>query len=209
MKVFKLKSVDIGVFSMIRNLAALISLALVFSGSFALSTQSVEAKTARNSPHRAGNYFVPPPPPYTPSIVPSPMDMTNAQAVTALDGGFSGSLSLSAVEAKTSRNSSHRSRNYLVPPPPPYTPTIVPSPLGMPNVQAVTADAYDAVVKQAVNPYSKYNFTRNQSDMSQVVQPNPYVSYNPGVEKRIRKDIDCFDSQISNIEKEIGKLLNL
>ena len=142
-----------GYFHLIRNLAALISLAVVFSGSFALSTQS--------------------------------------------------------VEAKTSRNSSRRDRNYFVPPPPPYTPSMVPSALGMTNAQAVAADADDAVVEKPVNPYSKYIFTRNQGDMSQVVQPNPYVSYDPGVETRIQKHIDYFDSEISGIEKEIGKLLNL
>lgn len=72
-----------GYFHLSRNLAAIISLAVVFSGSFALSTQSVEAKTSRNSSRRAGNYFVPPPPPYTPLLVPSALNMTNAQAVTA------------------------------------------------------------------------------------------------------------------------------
>jgi hypothetical protein len=147
-----------GYFHLVRNLAALISLAVVFSGSFALSTQSVEAKTS---------------------------------------------------EAKASRNSSCRARNYFVPPPPPYTPSVVPSALGMTNAQAVTADADDAVVKKPVNPYSKYIFTRNQGDMPQVVQPNPHVSYYSGVETRILKHIDYFDSQISSSEKEIGKLLNL
>ncbi len=125
----KLKGRLRGIF-MIRNLAALISLAVVFSGSFALSTQS--------------------------------------------------------VEAKTSRNNSHRDRNYLVPPPPPYTPSLVPSVLG-----------------------SKYIFTRIQSDMPQVVQPNANVSEHSGVETKIQKEIDYFDSEISSSEKEIGKLLNL
>lgn len=45
--------------------------------------------------------------------------------------------------------------------------------------------------------------------MPQVVQPNPQVSYDPGVDTRIQKHIDYFDSEISSIEKEIGKLLNL
>jgi hypothetical protein len=79
----------------------------------------------------------------------------------------------------------------------------------MTNAQAVTADAHDAVVKKPVNPYSKYIFTRNQGDMPQVVQPNPHVSYDPGVETRILKHIDSFDSEISSRQKEIGKLLNL
>ncbi len=66
---------------MIRNFAALISLTVVFSGSVALSTQPVEAKTSRSNSARPGNYFVPPPPPYTPSMVPS--ELGNAQALTA------------------------------------------------------------------------------------------------------------------------------
>jgi hypothetical protein len=138
---------------LIRNLAALISLAVVFSGSFALSTQSVEAKTSRNNSPRARDYFVPPPPPYVPSIVPSALGRTNAQAVTA--------------------------------------------------------GADDAVVEKPVNPDSKHIFTRNQGDMPQVVQPNAQVNYDPAVEKRVQKHIDYFDSEISGIEKEIGKLLNL
>jgi hypothetical protein len=86
---------------------------------------------------------------------------------------------------------------------------MVPSALGMTNAQAVTAEADDAVVEKPVNPYSKYIFTRNQGDVPQVVQPNPYVSSDPGVETRILKHIDDFDSEISSVEKEIGKLLNL
>lgn len=136
---------------MIRNLAALIFIALVFSGSFAPSTQSVEAKTSRNNSRRARNYFVPPPPPYTPSMVPSAPSMTNAQAVTA--------------------------------------------------------DANNAVVEKPA--VSKYIRTRNQCDIPQVVQPNPDVRYDAGVEKRILKHIDDIDSEISSHQNEIGKLLNL
>ncbi|MBX3138094.1 hypothetical protein KF707_17840 [Candidatus Obscuribacterales bacterium] len=142
---------------MTRNVAALMSLAVVFSGSFALSTES--------------------------------------------------------AEAKTSRKSSHSSKNYLVPPPPPYIPTLVPSALGMTYVQAVTADGSEAVVKQPVNPYSQYIFSRDQRDMVQVVQPKPNVSESLLVEKKlqkqIQKQIDSFDSEISTVEKEIGNLLNL
>ena len=138
---------------MIKNLAALISLAVVFSGAFALSTQSVEAKTSRNSSRVARNYFVPAPPPYTPSMVPSALGMTYAQALTV--------------------------------------------------------DADGAVVKKLNNPYSKYIFTRNQGDMPQVVQPNPYITSDPAVEARIQKRIDSFDSEISSTEKEISKLLDL
>lgn len=142
-----------GYFHLSRNLAALISLAVVFSGLFALSTQS--------------------------------------------------------VEAKTSRHSSRRESYYLVPPPPPYAPSMVPSALGMVGAQAVAAYADDAVVEKPVNLYSKYIVTRNQGDMPQVVQPDPYVSHYRVVEPKILKQIDDFDSEISNHEKEIGKLLNL
>ena len=142
-----------GYFHLIRNLAALISFTVVFSGSFALSTQPVEAKTSRDSSRRARNYFVPPPPPYTPSLVPSALGMTNAQAVKA--------------------------------------------------------NEEDAAVDKPVNPYSKYFFTRKQGDKPQVVQPNPSISSNPGVETRIIKEIDYFDSEISSHQKEIDKLLNL
>ena len=78
---------------------------------------------------------------------------------------------------------------------------MVPSALGMTNAQAVTADADDAVVEKPVNSYGKYISTHNQSDTPQVVQP--------AVETRILKHIDSIDSEISGIQKEIGKLLNL
>jgi hypothetical protein len=86
---------------------------------------------------------------------------------------------------------------------------MVPSALGTTNAQAVTADADAAVMDKPVNPYSRDILRRNQGDMPQVVQPNPQVSSDPGVETRIQKHIDHFDSEISGIQKEIGKLLNL
>lgn len=144
-------------------------------------------------------------------MVPSALGMTNAQAVTADADVVEKPVNPYGkyiLEAKTSRSSFRRARNYFVPPPPPYTPSMVPSALGMTNAQAVTAD--DAVVERpVVNPYSKYIFTRNEGNRPQVVQPNPYVTYDPVVETRILKHIDYFDSEISSSEKEIGKLLNL
>lgn len=186
------QSADFGVLSLIRKLATLIPLAIVFSGSFTLSTQFVEAKTSRSSSLRARNYFVPPPPPYIPTIIPSALGITNAQALTADNA---------VVEkvAKTPRSSSGRAGNYLVPPPPPYTPSMVTSALGWTNSQAVAAA--DAIVEKPVNT--------KQGDMPQVVQSNPYISYHRGVETKIQKEIDYFDSEISSREKEIGKLLNL
>ncbi|MBU6451637.1 MAG: hypothetical protein KGS72_07665 [Cyanobacteria bacterium REEB67] len=183
------------------NLAALISLAVVFNGCFALSTQSVEAKTSQNVSPKARNYFVPPPPPYTPSMVPCELGIANAQAVTAnADNAIVEKfvLSTQSFVAKTAQNHSRRGRNYFVPPPPPYAPSINPSALGLMNLQAVPADAYGKNIS-----------TSNQADMPQVVRSNPYLSYDRAVETKILKHIDSFDSEISSHEKEIGKLLNL
>ena len=176
---------------MIKKCAAFISLTVVFSGSFALNTQPAEAKTSRNSllraTIRATNDLVPPPPPYIPTIVPSmvpaALSMMKAQAKAADDA-------VAKRQAKTSRNSFHKTRNYFVPPPPPYQPSIVLSAVGMTNAQAVSAD--DAVVKKPVNNKSNYILARNQV-----------------IEKRILNQIDSFDTEISSHEKEICKLLNL
>lgn len=104
---------------------------------------------------------------------------------------------------KTSRHSSHRSRNYFVPPPPPYAPSIVVSALGMTNTQPAAAN--DAMLEKSVDSY--------QGDMpAQIGGPNAYltsVSAYLRVEKKVHKEIDQFDSEISNHEKEIGRLLNL
>lgn len=136
---------------MIRNLAALISLAVVFSGSLAVSIQPVEAKTLHGL-----------------------------------------------------------ARNYFVPPPPPYTPSIIPSELGMLYAQRVTANADNAALKKPFDPYSEYIFTRNLRDMPQVARlNNPNVNYDPVAEKKILKRIDSIDSEISSYQKEIGQLLNL
>ena len=176
---------------MIKKCAAIISLTVLFSGLLALNTQPAEAKASRSSllraTIRATNCLVPPPPPYiptiVPSMVPSGLGMTNAQALSAIDA-------IVEKEAKTSRNSFHKTRNYFVPPPPPYQPSIILSAVGMTNPQAVSAD--DAVVKKPVNNKSNYILARNQV-----------------IEKRILNQIDSFDTEISSHEKEICKLLNL
>jgi hypothetical protein len=146
---------------LISNLSELLVIAVVFSGSFALSAQSVDAKIS---------------------------------------------------DEKTSRDNSHTSANYFVPPPPPYTPSIVPSAPapGVTNSQGLTADADGAVVVKQLNPYTtKYIFLPKQRDMTPIVKPNPFVTYNRGVDTKVLKNIDDIDSEISNHEKEIGKLLKL
>ena len=138
---------------MIRNFAALLSLALVLSGTLALCTQSADAKNSKKNTHRAGNYFVPPPPPYTPSLVPVALGMTYAPAVEA-DGDYE-------------------------------------------------------VVEVPVNPYTNYIVKRNKVGTPHVVQPSPHVSYDRTDEIKVQKSIEDIDSEISNIQKDIGKLLNL
>ncbi|MBX9951018.1 MAG: hypothetical protein K2Y39_17745 [Candidatus Obscuribacterales bacterium] len=135
----------------------------------------------------------------------------NFAAIICIAAAFSGSfaLSIQSVEAKIPRNSAHVFRNYFVPAPPPYTPSMVPPALLMTYAQAVTAGAEHAVVEKLVNSYSKQILARNQGDMTQVVHSNPYANYNPIVETRVQKRIDTIDSKISGIEKEIGVLLNL
>jgi len=65
------------------------------------------------------------------------------------------------------------------------------------------------MLPSAVDMYDKYIVTRNQGSITQVVQPNPSVSSDPVVDTKILKLIDSHDSEISSIQKEIGKLLNL
>lgn len=195
-----------GTFILISKLATLVALAVAVSGSIALSSQPVEAKTSRSGSLKARNILVPPPPPYIPTIIPGALGMlSDTQAITSdADNAFM------EKEAKTSRHSSHRSRNYFVPPPPPYAPSIVVSALGMTNTQPAAAN--DAMLEKSVDSYSKY-LMRHQGDMpAQIGGPNTYltsVSAYLRVEKKVHKEIDQFDSEISNHEKEIGRLLNL
>lgn len=135
----------------------------------------------------------------------------NFAAIICIAAAFSGAffVSIQSVEAKTPRNSSHVIRNYFVPAPPPYTPSMVPPGLLMTYAQTLTAGAEHAVVEKLDNFSGKHILARNQGGMPAVVQSNPYLNYNPVVEKRVQKRVDTIDSKISGIEKEIGVLLNL
>lgn len=81
--------------------------------------------------------------------------------------------------------------------------------MGMTNALGVTADADHAVVETFVNSYNKYIFMYNEGDVPQVVQSNPDQSYDKVAETRVQRQADDFDSKISSIQKEIGKLLDL
>jgi len=76
------------------------------------------------------------------------------------------------AEAKTKAHkrqtsNQHRYGNYLIPPPPAYTPSI------LPELQATAG----AEPPKPVNPYKKYVYTREGHDEPPPVQPNKYVTY--------------------------------
>lgn len=65
------------------------------------------------------------------------------------------------------------SRAYLVPPPPPYAPSILPELVHNPQAQVATAETEEPVNDK---PYSKYIYTRNDNDQPRSVQHNKYVT---------------------------------
>jgi hypothetical protein len=79
-----------------------------------------------------------------------------------------------AASAKSSKSHRHPG-GYFVPPPPPYAPSILPERLVRP---AAVEQVAEEAVKPVENPYSKYIFTRDASNMPRVVQPNrTQISY--------------------------------
>lgn len=124
---------------------------------------------------------------------------------------LSGALALctQSADAKNSKKNNHRAGNYFVPPPPPYTPSLVPVALGMPYAPAAEADRDYEVVEVPVNPYTNYIVKRNKVGTPHVAKTSPHVSYDRTDEIKVQKSIEDIDSEISNIQKDIGKLLNL
>ena len=88
-------------------------------------------------------------------------------------------------------------------------PSLVPSVLGMMNAQTVAVDAHDEAMEKPSNTYGKHISMRKQGGTPQAVQPNSDLSYDPDVEAKIQKHIDHIDSEISNIQNEIGRVLNI
>jgi len=74
--------------------------------------------------------------------------------------------------AKGKAHSSHGS--YLVPPPPPYQPSILPE-YAMSRT-SYAAQSQIASATKPVQPYSKYIYTRNVADAPTAVQSNKYVT---------------------------------
>lgn len=63
---------------------------------------------------------------------------------------------------------------YFVPPPPPYTPSILPE-YGISSM--LDAQIQGNATAKVESPYSKYIYTRNPADAPQIVQPNKYITY--------------------------------
>lgn len=135
----------------------------------------------------------------------------NFAALMSLAVVLSGALASSteSADAKNSKKNNHRAGNYFVPPPPPYTPSLVPTALGLTYAPAAEADGDYEVVEVPVNPYTKYIVKRNKVGTPHVAQTSPHVSYDRTEEIKVQKSIEDIDSEISNIQKDIGKLLNL
>jgi len=80
-----------------------------------------------------------------------------------------------SVQVKHSvRKIAYAGKHWFVPPPPPYTPTM------LPELQYSQMTASPSPVKEESsedqNPYSKYIYTRSGYDAPRRVQPNKYVT---------------------------------
>jgi hypothetical protein len=71
------------------------------------------------------------------------------------------------------RRIAYYNKNFLVPPPPPYTPSM------LPELQYSRYSQYSQRTDsaEAGNPYSKYVYTRSGYEAPKPVQPNKYVTY--------------------------------
>lgn len=71
--------------------------------------------------------------------------------------------------AKTKRQATGRGA-YFVPPPPPYAPSILPENVAHARVINQSDTIPEVAEKPPENPYKKYIFTRDASDMPRVVK---------------------------------------
>jgi len=70
------------------------------------------------------------------------------------------------------RKIAYYGKNFLVPPPPPYTPSMLPElQYARYNQSTQRAESADG------SPYSKYIYTRSGYEPPKPVQPNKYVTY--------------------------------
>jgi hypothetical protein len=111
--------------------------------------------------------------------------VTNFATLISLTVALSGLLALGtqSAKAKATHISTRKDKNYFVPPPPPYTPSIATARLSMSYALSAKAEA--------------------------VVDHKPDLTAPPVYDAKTLEQIDGFDTEISNSEKEIGKLLNL
>ncbi len=80
-----------------------------------------------------------------------------------------------AASAKTKKTTQRAPRSYFVPPPPPYTPSILPDMRRMYG-NDVEADSDVDTVQTPQSRWSKYIYVRNGYSAPQSVSPNKYVT---------------------------------
>jgi hypothetical protein len=72
------------------------------------------------------------------------------------------------------RKIAYYSKNFLVPPPPPYTPSMLPE-LQYGHYSQQSSQRNESA--EAGSPYNKYIYTRSGYEPPKPVQPNKYVTY--------------------------------
>ena len=71
----------------------------------------------------------------------------------------------------TQQSQPKRYSGYLIPPPPAYSPTI------LPELQTAQANSAEAEPPKPESPYKKYVYTREGNEDPKPHQPNKYVTY--------------------------------
>jgi hypothetical protein len=102
---------------------------------------------------------------------------TTTNSVVRTTAGHKGKNRLAAEhkseQHKHSKKIAYSSKRWFVPPPPAYTPSMLPEMHYAPR----TMDPPSVEAEADQTPYSKYIYTRSGYDAPRRVQPNKYVTY--------------------------------
>jgi hypothetical protein len=82
-----------------------------------------------------------------------------------------------AASAKTKKSGARASRNYFVPPPPPYMPSILPEMRRFSNTEVeADSDTDNSGPQTPQTRWSKYIYVRNGYSSPQSSSPNKYIT---------------------------------